>query len=163
MLSWTQTKIFWKTHPCSFWVQGKEHNLERHLSSWNSQWWHYFYPAIIKQIESFERVTAVPLCYLSTNMTLCMLIFSSALCLMYMEQVIISQPPSRTQVKVCTPQLNHPGKLKILRYLDYVGQGFTKCDSHLENEHNELPISEWVLGSFLISQKHGVCSWLNMT
>ena len=68
--------------------------------------------------------------------------FVSALCLMYTKQVIISQPPSRTQVKVCTPKLSHPGKLKIPRYLDYVGQGFTKCDSHLENECNELPISE---------------------
>lgn len=70
-------------------------------------------------MESFERVTAVPRCYLSTNMTQRMLILFSALCLMYTKAVIISQPPIRTQVKVCTPQLSHSGKLKIPHYLDY--------------------------------------------
>lgn len=114
-------------------------------------------------MESFERVTAVPLCYLSTNMTQWKLILVSASCLMYTKQVLISQPPRRTQVKVCTPQLSHSCKLKIPSYLDYMGQDFTKWEHHSKNEGNELPISELVSGNFLISQKHQVFSWLNMT
>ena len=102
-------------------------------------------------MESFERVTAVPLCYLSTNMMQCKLILFSALCLMYTKQVLISQPPSRTQVKVCTPQLSHSGKLKIPCYLDYMGQDFTKWERHSKSEGNELPISELLSGNFLIS------------
>lgn len=71
-------------------------------------------------MESFERVTAVPWCYLSMNMTQSLLILFSALCLMYTKAVIISHPPIRAQVKVCTSQLSHSGKMKISHYLDYM-------------------------------------------
>lgn len=103
-------------------------------------------------MESSERVTAVPWCYLSANMTQCLLILFSALCLMYTKAVIISPPPTRAESKCVLHNWVTQANWKPLVIL-ITWSGLHEIQLSFRKRVQWTRISGWVLGSFLISQK----------